>query len=285
MIRVKKGSSYPVCPVCGRDHYCLVSEDGTVAVCTHIESDHVVGTKGAGWLHNLTNTPVPVKDRPKRRPVKQEPKPDFSKLARQCQKNLKSVELAALAAELGVSVKSLLRLSVGCGYFYGRNWQTYPMWDGKGRVVGLRLRNARKKMAVAGSKNALFWPTDVKADADSLLFIGEGPTETVALLDLGFDAIGRASCNTGLEYIITMIGRFNRRVVIVADHDEPKKRPDGSVSYPGIEGARRLANDLKSIVANVRIVMPPHSKDVREWRNAGATRSMIMALVDNARFI
>ena len=40
--------------------------------------------------------------------------------------------------------------------------------------------------------------------------------------DLGFDAIGRASCNTGAGHIKAMVKRFNRQVVIVSDKDGPK---------------------------------------------------------------
>ena len=69
MLRVKKDNP---CPICGKPDYCLYSEDGTVAVCARIESKKIVGTKGAGWLHRLTDKPIPYKDRPKRRPVKQE---------------------------------------------------------------------------------------------------------------------------------------------------------------------------------------------------------------------
>ncbi len=44
------------CPVCHKPDWCLIARDGTAAICARIESDRPVGTKGAGWLHRLTDT-------------------------------------------------------------------------------------------------------------------------------------------------------------------------------------------------------------------------------------
>jgi hypothetical protein len=41
------------CPVCGKPDWCLVSEDGKMAICARIESDKKAGSKGAGWIHIL----------------------------------------------------------------------------------------------------------------------------------------------------------------------------------------------------------------------------------------
>jgi len=191
--------------------------------------------------------------------------------------------LSWLSDNLGVSVFSLQQLEVG----YDGRCYTFPMRDGYNKMVGIRLRvrQGNGKFAVKGSKNALFRPLGVKAESDNILFICEGPTDTAALLDLGFDVIGRASCNTGVGYIKTMIGKFNRTVVIMADKDLPKKRPDGSVSYPGIEGALRLAKELKGCTQSIRVVKPPNYKDIREWYRNGATKAVVNGLVDNTRFV
>ncbi len=265
------------CPVCGRPDGCLVAEDGSAALCSRTESDKLCGEPfRGGWLHKLTDNPAPVR-RSKPKPKKQEPVPDFYKLITQ----YRILAPKALSQELGVSVGSLQRLQVG----WDGKGNTFPMYDGWGKCIGIRLRYKKHRFSVTGSKNGLFWPTNLRPDSRELLFICEGPTDTAALLDLGFETIGRASCGTGLEYIKTMIDRFDRQVVIMADKDEAKYRPDGSVYYPGIEGALRLAKGLKSSVRSVRVVKPANYKDVRQWYQNGATKEVVMALVDNARFI
>src|SRR4030042_1814088 len=48
------------CPICGKPDWCLISEDGKIAICARIESHKPVGNKGAGWLHTLDNSmPLP----------------------------------------------------------------------------------------------------------------------------------------------------------------------------------------------------------------------------------
>lgn len=276
MIRVRKDL---LCPVCQKNSWCLVAEDGTAAICARVESPKPVGNKGAGWLHRLSDTPIEPRFRPKRRKVDQTPPPDFSKLVPQCEARLK--DMSKLCNRLGVSEESLRRLNVG----WNGKCYTFPMRDGWHRFVGIRLRSRTGKFAVRGSKNALFWPIGVGANSKNILFICEGPTDTAAMLDLGFDAIGRASCNTGKDYIIQAISDYDRQVVIMADKDEPKKRPDGSINYPGIEGAMKLAEEIKPVVRSVRVIKPPKHKDMRAWLQAGATKAKVMLLVDNARFI
>ena len=278
MIRVRKDNP---CPVCGRPNWCLVEEDGSAAICARIsEGGKKVGTKDAGWLHKLVPDQKPVK-RHRAKSKKRGPPPDFYRLTQQYLAKVSGYTV--LSNTLGVSPKSLARLQMG--WCATSKAYAFPMRDGANRIVGIRLRSSTGKYAVRGSRNALFWPVGVAADSKNLLFICEGPTDTAALLDLGFDAIGRASCNTGANYIKTMIARFNRQVVIVSDKDSPKDKPGGGVFYPGIEGARKLAKDIKSVVRSVRTIKPPHNKDMREWYRAGATAAKVMILVNNARFL
>jgi len=81
-----------------------------------------------------------------------------------------------------------------------------------------------------------------------------------------------------------MIENCQRRVVIVADRDPPKTLQNGSQFFPGQEGAIRLAKQLKPLTRSVRMIKPPSSKDMREWYRTGATKAMVTALVNNARF-
>jgi len=265
------------CPICEKPDWCLVSEDGSVAICQRVsEGGKKVGD--AGWLHRLTGNPVQARKYRPRPKEQQQPAPDFFKLVEKYRQS--ETGLAWLSKDLGVSVASLVQLQVG---FDGKGW-LFPMRDGYNKIVGIRVRMKNKKFAVKGSKNALFRPVRVKAESDNMLFICEGPTDTAALLDLGFDAIGRASCNTGAEHIKTMTGQFNRTIVIMADTDAPTTLPGGRVCYPGIEGGLRLAKELKGCTQSIRVIKPPNYKDIRLWYRNGATKAMVLALVENSRF-
>jgi hypothetical protein len=227
-------------------------------------------------------------------------------MALQCHSNLKHPEL--LAKELGVSVDSLKKLFVG---WDGKNY-TFPMMDGNDRIIGIRLRCKAGKYAVPGSKNGLFIPDGLGTPKEDLLLICEGPTDCAALLDLSYDTIGRASCNTGGEYLIQLLSKRRRPVVIVADNDvdlihcrqchKPSKETewddekcphcqtqDGSANKrtnPGWDGARALAKQIKPYCKSVRIIAPPEiGTDIRSWYRAGATTAEIAILISNARFL
>lgn len=46
----------PPCAICGKPDWCMVSEDGTRALCARSESAHPAGA--AGWIHSLDGTEV-----------------------------------------------------------------------------------------------------------------------------------------------------------------------------------------------------------------------------------
>lgn len=49
------------CPICGKPDWCLISNDGTKAICPRVKSDKPAGNKGAGWIHQLnSSTPKPL---------------------------------------------------------------------------------------------------------------------------------------------------------------------------------------------------------------------------------
>src|SRR5439155_12311592 len=86
-------------------------------------------------------------------------------------------------SSLGLSATSLLRLGVGWSAPY-RAW-AFPMRDAGGAIRGIRLRTvAGKKFCVRGSKDGLFIPEESAAVGP--LLVCEGPTDTAALLDMGF---------------------------------------------------------------------------------------------------
>ena len=279
MLKVTKDNP---CPICGRPDGCLVAEDGSACLCSRIESDKLCGQPFAGgWLHKLTDDYKP-KYTPKRKPEPPRPKVDWDKLNAGYRSSFQ--DPMGTAQMFGVSMAALDELLIG--WDPGRKAHTFPMKDGKGNIIGIRLRTLDgHKFSVPGSKNGIFWPLSTKADADDLLFVGEGPSDCAALLDLRFSPIGRASCGTGYQYIKEMIEHYERQVVIFADKDTAKFTPDGKKFFPGYDGALRLARSIKPFVRSVRLIKPPEKKDIRQWYQAGATRAAVLALVKNARFL
>ncbi len=170
--------------------------------------------------------------------------------------------------ELGISKDSLARLEIG----WDGEAFTFPMFNAERSPVGIRRRfpDGTKK-AVTGSKAGLFWPLEPDDDNGNWnLFIVEGPTDAGAMLDLGFDVIGRPSCSGGTEIIKKVLKTLNlSQVIIVADQDTPKTHQDGSQWFPGWEGALALMDGIESLTACVKIIEPPPGfKDVREWKQA-----------------
>ena len=145
------------------------------------------------------------------------------------------------------------------------------MKDAGGDVVGIRLRSVSgQKFAVTGSHNGLFIPRALPNLHGAPLFICEGPTDTAAMLDLGFNVVGRASCNTGSRLLSQYIGLVHpAEVVIVADADAP-----------GRDGAGRLASALVAYVPCLRVITPPDGiNDARAWKRTGATQSDIRTAI------
>ena len=133
--------------------------------------------------------------------------------------------VAAFAASLGVSAPSLAAVGAAWAAPYAA-W-AFPMCDGYGNVVGIRLRKERGKFAVRGSRQGIFLCAGVSAQRT--LFVCEGPTDTAAALDLGLFAAGRPNCCCGGLEMRTYARRHKcDRAVIIADNDKP-----------GLDGARR----------------------------------------------
>jgi hypothetical protein len=175
---------------------------------------------------------------------------------------------AWLASDLGVSEFSLEALDVG--WDAGMRCWAFPMRDGDGLLVGVRLRRPDgRKLTLKGTHQGLFLP-DTLRPAERL-FIAEGPTDTAALLDMGLNAAGRPSCTGGRELVLHLVRRLRPiEVIVVADADAPGQR-----------GANDLAARLIRYTA-VRVITPP-TADMRAWLvQGGATPGSIEALVKAA---
>lgn len=275
------------CPVCERTKFCMVDRaspsDPVRVICTKIESANRWGE--AGWLHVL-------RDEDWRRPRVARVRhvsvstsasvPDFGSLARGFQEAIVPDSFCAFAAGIGLSTQSLVGLSVGWAdqstltrmdtSCTGRGCWSFPMRDADGSMVGIRLRTAGGfKYAVSGSRQGIFVPQD--PFPPNRLLIAEGPTDTAALLDLGFAAVGRPSCTGGAKLLVTLVRRLKTEsAVIVADADEP-----------GIRGAVGLAGILVAYVRDVRVIRPPDGiKDARAWKIAGAGAAELEDVINAA---
>jgi hypothetical protein len=158
--------------------------------------------------------------------------------------------------ELGLAYASLV--AVRAAWAAPHQAWAFPMCDGDGNIVGIRLRNEHGKFAVRGSKQGIFL-ADVPPQ--KTLFVCEGPTDTAAAVELGLFAVGRPNCCCGGPEIKVYARRHAvSHVVLISDNDKP-----------GLDGARKVGGELKLPFA---IYVPP-AKDLREFVRRGGTRIML----------
>ena len=270
------------CPVCNSTNWCLIAADGTAAICPRTPSGKWIGKNGGGYLHKLDGslTVSPAAPPERHAPVKS--RPELANLMRGYRTAINPDKLERLAAVLGVTVASLNRL--GIGWAFDRNAWAFPMTGEGGELLGVRLRrDDGRKFSITGGHEGLFIAADLPL-VGPLVFC-EGPTSAAALLDLEFQAIGRPSCMGGVGLVCDLIERRGRvDVVIFGDRDEAKPRPDGSVWFPGQDGAKRLAQEILPLCRSVKVILPPFHKDARDWKKAGATRGMVEAVIKAANY-
>lgn len=239
MDRFHKVSRREPCPVCGHTDWCVVSNDGGTAICFRTESDRP-HDKG-GWVHVLKRTLPP----PRRNfaPVRR-PRPQLIDMERVMQgfwrefaeKHPKDADgydaMWYLTEDLWLDEAALRRLTPGRSEFY-KAW-AFPMRDGDGKVVGVRLREyvSGRKWSVAGSKDGLFYDPDMAA-AETVshgvrgreIVICEGATDCAAGYEIGLATVGRSSCNTGVDHLKRLCERLRvSRVTIVTDNDRSHER-------------------------------------------------------------
>jgi hypothetical protein len=254
------------CPICGKTDWCGTTADGVFACCMRTKSDKP--TRNDGWLHRIANAPpqsasrlhTPPPKAPSRRVI------DWAAMLRRFERDTQKAKVERLAVSLGVSAGSLSRL--GIVWVARRHAWGFPMHDAAHQVIGIRLRTKSGfKFAVTGSQNGLFWSEDLTGAGP--LLICEGPTDTAAILDLGYDAIGRPSCAGAVEMVIEVVQRLRRQdVVVVADTDGP-----------GIGGADRVAQALTQAGHRPKVIRPTQGKDARLWVRGGATRAVVDAVI------
>ena len=251
------------CPICGKPDWCTITPDGAGACCMRIQSDKPLAN--GGYLHRIGARPD------YRPPVRQfRPPPpstlDFAAMLDGWVRNTPQDALGMLAASLGVDVLALAAL--GAARASQRAAWAFPMRDGNGKTVGIRLRGDNgDKWAVRGSKEGLFYAEGQPQDHTAV--VCEGPTDTAAALSLSLWAIGRPSCQGAVDHTKRLCARLRiERLLVMADNDEPKPRPGGGWWQPGFDGAAKL---VAAVGLPYKMLAPP-AKDIRKWVQAGATR-------------
>ncbi len=252
-----------LCPICQKPDWCQISSDGQAAICRRIQS--AKAQTNGGWLHRLDGSIRVALSMPPRavQPVLRH---DLALLARSFATAINPPVFTRFAQDMGLSVESLRRLDVG--WSIDKNAWSFPMRDAAMEIRGFRMRSkAGRKFAITGGREGLFIPRDFPDEQPTRLMICEGPTDTAALLDLGFAAIGRPSCLGGRDLILDLLKRRHQdgaaitQLVIVADGDKP-----------GQHGAAILAGVARLYCQVVHILTPPAGvKDARQWKQNGAT--------------
>lgn len=280
-IRATKGNP---CPVCGGDHWCSV---GTKVVhCMRTPSDRSAGGDAGGWLHPIAGTLATSNGRALPPVKKQSRKPniDWATMAHRYAAEITDEQVMTLADNLGVTPHSLRALGLGYGWVPGGVDRrgpfavarfTFPMFDEHGTVCGLRTRDPQsgEKLAVKYSKLGV---VRRQRPDDGLLLVTEGESDSATALDLGYDAIGRPGVTTCADIVAAYAA--GRDVVVVADNDG-----DNQTSAKGVH---RLVSKILATAASVRLIRPPEgTKDLREWRRAGATRADVQAAIDVAEVV
>ena len=285
---VRVSRAHP-CIVCGKVDWCGISADGVVCHCMRVESPHPCPS--GGWFHFLV-------ERPRRECVPRIPlfpKPQLFNAEITMQGYKAEFEapgggrdifgsLLEIGRDLNLCPADIDRLLVGRSAFHGA-W-AFPMLDGGGKCVGIRLREygGSRKWSVAGSRDGLFYDPQIQpreAVYNGLrgreLVVVEGATDCIAGYALGLPCVGRSSCGTGADALKELCARLKvSRVTIVSDNDKYKFRPDGTPWKPGAEGAQALARRMGR---TYRIVTPP-KKDLREWYYAGLTAETFWMVAD-----
>jgi len=218
---------------------------------------HVVGTS-AGELVRRPSWKNPV-----------EPAIDAGRIFKKMEEDLLDTRLFSESRDLGLDWTALA--SIGVGLDVASDSLAFPMRSPLGTIVGIRIRATDgRKWAVRGSHNGLFF--DPHAAANDFAMVCEGPTDTAAMLGLGYFALGRSSCRGEAEELASWFSHHKVGAVVLSDADGP-----------GVEGAEHLADRLVGNARWVKVVEPTQgAKDAREWVRLGATQRVVDRAVSMA---
>jgi hypothetical protein len=263
------------CPICDGDTWCLIGQ--SVIICMRTVSPRPKNFKGGevGYIHPH---PDPTKRRTfDPRPKKKAPQVNVQRVLNDWRRAYPDHRIGQLATVLGVTYQSLTALDCHRAGYSSLTWG-FPMFDGYGNRIGIRLRNIEgNKWAVTGSQAGIFVPNH---PPEKRMFVVEGPTNTAAALSIGLYAIGRPSCSGGVSHIRDFVKRHQviKQVVIIGDNDQDKmdpKRPGEWKVNPGVSGAKGLQEWLP--VPSCILLLP--TNDIREFIKFG-DKSTIDSMIE-----
>ena len=243
-----------LCPICQKTDWCRIGEKWIH--CQRVPSPRPGKTQG--WFHPLNGHAVTL---PPRREPPPPPTIDAHSLARQWHVETPLSEFDRMGSLLGVSAASLLALRAGWSPQH-RAW-SFPMRNGAGAIVGIRLRteDGRSKWSVRGGHEGIFLP---RVEPKSEVWVVEGPTDCAAGITLDLECVGRPSCQGAVKELVAFIEYYrSREVVIISDNDAP-----------GLAGSERLQSHLT--VPFRELVLP--CKDLREFLKLGGTRQLLESM-------
>lgn len=253
------------CPICEKPDWCSICGDLNLVLCMRVTSARPSRNAMGGWLH-------PLDAERKRYIPESRPEPAFTidagKMMQEFSADTTFAGLSSLAKELGVTVESLQLL--GCQRAVRHRSWAFPMYNGGGQVVGIRLRgDDGSKFAVKGSHGGIFLPM---TKPQRTAYIVEGASDAAAILSLGLYGFGRPQASGCIATIAATIGRLNiQEVVIISDND----CRDKNGVEAGLRGAKALSDELD--IPNC--VLIPQTKDLRQFLNFGGTAELLRAML------
>jgi len=181
----------------------------------------------------------------------------------------------------GLQVDPDILQSIGFRWDSQNQCGAFPMYNHNKEVVGIRYRSfdGSMKWSEKFSCNGLFF--DTSCDFGNRVFLPEGPTDTIALLSMGVQVVGRPNSNVGGATISRMLS--GRDLVVVSDRDEIGRNGKRA----GLVGASKCAKAVEFRSLSVAVIIsPPGYKDVREWVDSGAGNlTRLNELVKNALYL
>lgn len=245
------------CRICDHPDWCSYNRKTCGWICMRVPNTHP--TKNGGyWYPDGENKPAFI---PKPKP--EAPQIDAAALMNEFRSSTRPEQIARLAIKLGVTTDSLTR--TGCAWAAPHKAFAFPMVNGRGNPVGIRLRaESGAKWSVKGGREGIFIPHQIAQHNQRVAYIVEGPTDLAACLTLGLDAIGRPSCRGSVAHTQVTINRLHiQRAILVSDNDAP-----------GIDGAKALADELQ--IPCAAMLLP--AKDMRQFVAYGGSRMVIESL-------
>ncbi len=243
--------------------WCSLHRDGKKVICPRVRS--TVKIKNAGWLHKVQDNGL----KKHKKPHKQRSNAciNWEATSKLYEKKLIARHPYDLVRDLGLkSTDTLRQFRVG----WDTEAYTIPCYDGEEYMIGIMRRFPDgKKMYVSRSKNGLFIPQMRSCEGN--VFITEGFSDGASLVDIGFRALGRANCETGVGYIKRWLYEHKKvaQVTVVADNDTDNV--NGNV---GQRGAKSLSRELYGGRQRIAVLeVPPAFKDIRVWITEGLAKT------------